>query len=371
MTATPQPLAIVPFYKRRDQLDRCLAALAAGSVQPQPFVHDNSITNLGFTAACNLGLREAARRGDAYALLINQDCYVEPETVSRAVAFMDAYPRCAIAGVKQLRFEDPDQIVHGGCTDAYPEGKHIEGWVSACDCTLSRPMPWVNGACWIVRMAAVTEIGLMDEGFFLVCSDADYCFTARQRGWEVWYCAEAVVRHETGGVSSAGAASLEHIARLQADQRRFRDKWLGTLLWDLLRLPIAKPGELTALVEAAQQLFTRGEIVPAEIASRRALAANPQSPDAKLVLGRALLRQGWGALAVAELEPLAGDFPLSAAIQFALADALTVAGDWSRAVDLYAKAEALGVPPAALQHSRGVALARLAEAAAVQHPGAN
>jgi hypothetical protein len=47
-------------------------------------------------------------------------------------------------------------------------------------------------------MAALSEIGLMDESMFLCGSDADWCIRAAMRGWEVWYIAEAVCRHVVG-----------------------------------------------------------------------------------------------------------------------------------------------------------------------------
>jgi len=90
-------LAVIPVYRKYEQRDRCVAALNAQTIPVGVFIHDNSTENIGFTKACNRGLREAFKRGCTYAMLLNQDCYPEPEMVERLVTFMEQHPRCAIA----------------------------------------------------------------------------------------------------------------------------------------------------------------------------------------------------------------------------------------------------------------------------------
>src|ERR1043165_4516422 len=91
-------LAIIPVYKNYEQRDRCVAALGKQTVGVEVFIQDNTTDNIGFTKACNRGLREARRRGCRFALLINQDCYAEPDAVERLIELMEAQPKCALAG---------------------------------------------------------------------------------------------------------------------------------------------------------------------------------------------------------------------------------------------------------------------------------
>lgn len=351
-------LAIIPAYRRPQQLKRCLESLAAGSIAPTPFIHDNSTDNLGFTAACNLGLRQALKNNDPYALLLNQDVYVRPDAVANLIAFMDAHPRCAIAGVKQVQADNENNIVHGGCLDAYPAGRHIVGHADHNDCAVSLPMPWVNGACLLVRMEAVIEIGLMDEGYFLIASDSDYCFTARSRGWEVWYCAEAAVLHESGGVSSQGR-DVATLARLQGDQRRFRDKWLGSMGWELLKPPPPSrdlsPAEITTALQRMHTHYNKNELLPAELIARQLLAWEPGHIDATLTLARISLRNGLPALAAVDLEHLVQRQADLAPAWLALADAQILCNIPDRAIACYDRARALGINSADLHNNLGVA----------------
>ena len=149
---------------------------------------------------------------------------------------MDAHPRCAIAGIKQLSSENSDLIIHGGCGEAYPNGQHLSGLVSRDDHTTSRQMPWVNGACMVVRMESIPWFGLMDENMFLIGSDSDWCYTARSRGWQVWYIAEASCVHEQGVTS--GNADEKVQRQMYLDMIYWRNKWVGSDLYRELSMEI-------------------------------------------------------------------------------------------------------------------------------------
>jgi GT2 family glycosyltransferase len=354
-------LAIIPFYKRQDQLDRCLAALAASSYPIEPWIHDNNVNNVGFTRACNLGLRESVRRGHKYAVLLNQDCYVKPEAVGNVVAFMDAHPRCAIAGPKQLRAEEPDLIIHGGCAQAYPTGAHFTGRVSQGQCAVSLPMPWVNGACMVIRTEALWDTGLMDENLFLIASDSDFCYTARQRGWEVWYCAESVVLHEGGGVSSK-QPSLTYMEHFNADQRYFRDKWIGTQGYQLLKEVPPAPGKkapqeaVAGAMKQAADYLNQGHLEHAELVARNLLNHEPDQPDALVILGSIYLRTKMAALGARELKKALAKRPDSAQIHVLLADCLLSCGLGGEAVPHYRRARELGAQSPELSANLALAL---------------
>src|SRR5688572_1054532 len=170
--AAPDILAIIPYFKNPEQLDRCRAALRASSLPVADFVHDNNADNIGYTRACNRGLREALKRGCGFAFILNQDCYPEPDCVEKLVRFMDDHPRCAIAGPMQVRAEAPDEVLNAGGVRAYPFGSHRAGGKRSVGAFgKSELVPWVNGAALFVHLEAAVEFGLMDESMFLIGSD--------------------------------------------------------------------------------------------------------------------------------------------------------------------------------------------------------
>jgi GT2 family glycosyltransferase len=231
----------IPAYRAPEKLARCVAAVKAQTIPCQLYVHDNSVNNSGFTAGVNVGLRQAIKSGAEFALVLNQDVYLPPDACEKLTAFMRDHPRCGIAGVKQYDEKTPDLVQHGGCGQAFPYGMHVRGYRSRGDCAVSLPMPWVNGAILCARMSAVLNFGLMDENMYLVGSDSDWCYTARQRNYEVWYCADTEVVHE-GGIT-AGPPILELQPGFARDMGYWRDKWVGTKIFKLLNSwTVAMPG---------------------------------------------------------------------------------------------------------------------------------
>lgn len=195
------PCAIVA-YRNVEALDRLIESIETQTVLAEPWVHDNSLRNIGLTRGANKLLALATMGLERYVLWLSHDAVLEPECVENAIAFMDAHPRCAVAGFKQIDPDDRDTITHGGCTDAYPSGVHLTGKVSRGDCATSARMPWINmGAC-IFRVDALQEIGLLDERLELYGQDSEWCFRANASGLEVWYCAEAVCYHKGGCAQS-------------------------------------------------------------------------------------------------------------------------------------------------------------------------
>ena len=285
-------LAIIPVYHKYEQRDRCLAALAKQSVPVETFVHDNSTENLGYTKACNRGLREALRRGIRFAMVLNQDCYPEPEAVEQLITFMDEHPRCAIAGPMQVSAEDPQQIINAGGKKAFPFGISRAGKRSDAHLNRVEQISWVNGACMFVRMEAVIEFGVMDESMFLIGSDSDWSFTARMRGWECWYC-PAVVLHE-GGVSHAWPS--EQTTRIfHQDMSYFRRKWVGTAMLKQLDRPMDEPHLQAPVPHVMQQAIAdhgAGRLVEAEVAYRDVLEVEPKNADALNLLGVIELQHG-------------------------------------------------------------------------------
>lgn len=212
---------VIPFYKNKTQYDKCVAALKNVKI----ITHDDSDKGEGFTKSVNYGIKAAIKtEPNPYYLILNQDCYLEKDAISNMVEFMEAHPKCAIAGIKQLSSEDKDHIIHGGTGECFPAGKHVGGLVSHGDCAENKQVPWVNGACMIVRAEALLSIGLMDENYKMFGSDADWSYTARARNWETWYIADATCTHEQG----ASKVQDEKTGKVfDYDMLYFRDKWIN------------------------------------------------------------------------------------------------------------------------------------------------
>ena len=57
------------------------------------------------------------------------------------------------------------------------------------------PVDWVTGACMLLDVAMLDDIGGMDENFFLYHEEVDLCRVAKDRGWSVEYDPGVAVVH--------------------------------------------------------------------------------------------------------------------------------------------------------------------------------
>src|SRR5438034_9677910 len=70
----------------------------------------------------------------------------------------------------------------------------MSGW----DCASARALSLVSGSCVLLRRAALEDVGLFDEGYFMYAEDADLCTRLRAAGWRVLFTPELEVTHERG-----------------------------------------------------------------------------------------------------------------------------------------------------------------------------
>jgi GT2 family glycosyltransferase len=57
---------------------------------------------------------------------------------------------------------------------------------------------YVAGACLLARRAAVDQVGLLDEGYFMYSEEVDWCRRMRDAAWQVWLQPAAKIIHHGG-----------------------------------------------------------------------------------------------------------------------------------------------------------------------------
>jgi GT2 family glycosyltransferase len=219
---------IIPFYKNKTQLDKCLSHLKQQSMPVQVFIRDNSEDNVYFTAAINEGIRHYLDQPVNYMIILNQDMYLDPRAVEEMVNFMNRNPSCGIGAPLQLHPQQTDYVIWAGCYEAFPVGRHQHGPLQHFK--NDEPIYWANGACMIFRKQMIQEIGIMDKNLVFIGSDNDYSFTARSRGWEIWRIASATGVHEQGASGDSRNPNIE-LLKIN-DMLYFSRKWLNSDLYN-------------------------------------------------------------------------------------------------------------------------------------------
>lgn len=205
-------------------------------------------TNLGFAAACNIGL---ARTTSQNVLLLNPDCRVAEGAIENLIRVLRSNDRNGMVGPHLL---NPDGSEQAGGRRKFPMprlvleralGSTWLRWYVPFSSFLMHqdPLPTepieveaISGACMMVRDEAVAAVGPLDQGYFLHCEDLDWSMRFHQKGWKILFVPEAKVFH-IKGVSSRyrplAAEYYKHRGMVRFYRKFLTDfypRWLMALL---------------------------------------------------------------------------------------------------------------------------------------------
>ncbi len=183
--------------------------------------------NVGFARANNQGL--SVCQGE-FALLLNSDAQLQDHTLVRLLRIMHTTPRAAASAPMLIC---PDGTYQAGPNDdltlfsetclalglaRFARRGHYPGY----DANASQgAYAWLGGTCLLMRRTAWEQIGLLDPDYFMYTEEADWCWRARQAGWELWYEPAARAIH-LGGGSSRNAPSKMRAALFQKRRPRWQ-----------------------------------------------------------------------------------------------------------------------------------------------------
>lgn len=215
-------------------------------------------TNLGFTRAANIGLRQAMSfepRPDIITLL-NQDTLLDSDWLEALQEVFARRPEAGGVGCK-IFYPGRATLQHAGGILTWPRltGLHYgHHQPDAPEYNLEREVDFVTGAAIALRTAALEQVGLLNEifspGYY---EDVELCARLRAHEWRVVYCPRAVLEH------AESASFSDRLMRLALSQR-------NRLLFALTRMGDAS---FRREFEQAEASFLSNDAHPDE---RRALS---------------------------------------------------------------------------------------------------
>ncbi|HUZ16247.1 MAG TPA: glycosyltransferase family 2 protein [Gaiellaceae bacterium] len=166
---------------------------------------------LSFAANANVGTTNTRHE---LVLIANPDAIPDEGAVGILREFVEAHPRCGVAGPKMLYSDGSWQASRRGFPTVgatlvrrtplrllFPplrwQRRHY-----LLDERPDEPAPadTMLGAFLLMRRTMLDEIGGWDPGYRMYCEDIDLNYRAARAGWERWYVPAAVVRHEYAAV---------------------------------------------------------------------------------------------------------------------------------------------------------------------------
>lgn len=190
----PRVTVVVVTYNGAQWIEKCLRSVQESSLEPHIIVIDNKSNdgtieciksnfskielieenvNHGFGKANNIGIRKALDQGTDYVLLLNQDAYLEKNTIENLVSAFDE--EVGNTGIISPLHLAPSGEIDFGFQD------HIKRYapISSQRSILSKErglfeVGFVNAACWMLSRMAIETVGGFNPLFPHYGEDNDY-----------------------------------------------------------------------------------------------------------------------------------------------------------------------------------------------------
>ncbi len=154
--------------------------------------------NLGFAKANNQAINICTGR---LILLLNPDTEVKPGALKVLADFLDAHPKAGIVAPQLLNTDGSVQrscrafpTFNGmlfelmGLSKIFPDQPRFReykmlDWNHDDEREVDQP----EGACLMVKREVIERVGTLDEGFWMLFEEVDWCYRIKQNGWQIWF----------------------------------------------------------------------------------------------------------------------------------------------------------------------------------------
>ncbi|MEI8343605.1 MAG: glycosyltransferase family 2 protein [Candidatus Moraniibacteriota bacterium] len=213
-TVQPSIFVVVLNYNGKDTLTACLSSVFQSDFKgfEVVVVDNNSIDgsfelaknqfprahfiknskNIGFAKGNNIGIRFALEKFADYILVLNNDAYLEKNTILELAIVAEKTKTAGIFNPIILNANNNSIWFAGGKIDWLKmKNQHLT--------KISSQNPYstqyCTGCAMFINKEVFKKIGLFDERYFLYYEDADFSVRARNAGFDLRICPSAKVLH--------------------------------------------------------------------------------------------------------------------------------------------------------------------------------
>lgn len=211
---------IIVTYKGKLWYDRCFESLQQSEIPVQIVVIDNasndgtveyirenypeidliaSNTNLGFGQGNNKGMRYALDNGADYVFLLNQDAWIEPNTLYELVEIYKMNPEYGILSPMHLNSDKTS--IEKGLINYVADLKITDpAWINDLYCGVMKDIystKYVNAAAWLLPRKTLETVGGFDPIFYHYGEDDNYMQRVIYHRMKIGICPKVKVVHDT------------------------------------------------------------------------------------------------------------------------------------------------------------------------------
>lgn len=206
---------IIVTYKGHQWYERCFTSLRESEYPVQTIVIDNasndgtveyirehfpeihlieSNENLGFGRANNIGMRYALDHACDYVFLLNQDAWIEQNTLSELVRIAEKYPEYGILSPMHLNANKDGLAMEYFCRR--PDNKKLIEDLYLNQLTDIYETKYIHAAAWLLSRNTLEVVGGFNPIFFHYEEDGDYLNRVMYYQLKIGVCPVSRIIHD-------------------------------------------------------------------------------------------------------------------------------------------------------------------------------
>ena len=190
--------------------------------------------NLGFAKGNNLVMQKIK---NPFILLLNSDCYLQEESLYKAIAYFRVNLNCDVLGAR-LNYASGLLQPSAG---SLPNILNIIFWILGLSLlpffnmivspfhpkekkyfAKAHKTGWIMGAFFMLKKKVYDVTGGFDENFFMYKEDIDLSWRLRLLGWSLWCVLQAKAYHArtSGGTGKSGSYVTHFLDFIQNEKKK-------------------------------------------------------------------------------------------------------------------------------------------------------
>lgn len=211
-------LIVIISYNGEDLIQNCLASLDRSSLNKDILIIDNNSNDLtvkiirdrfpfvkiiekkrncGFGKANNIGFRYAIENSYDFIFLLNQDVYVQVNTIEKLISVSRDNPEYGI--LSPIHLNGLGDKIDSNFLN-YISGINCPSFLS--DYIIGKQLNeiyhlnFVNAAAWLLPIETLKNVGGFDPIFFHYGEDNNYCQRVLYHGFKIGIVSDCFIRHD-------------------------------------------------------------------------------------------------------------------------------------------------------------------------------
>lgn len=157
--------------------------------------------NLGGSGGFGRGLRMAVEEGYPYIMMLDNDAYVDTDTIKKLHRYLEENPDVGIVGAKIMMSDDPKRIMDYAKTidfETFMDGSKWCGKLDSEEAKEPRECDFAAATAAMVRREVLLKCGGMDEAHFIYYDDIELGYRIKKSGYKVVSLGNAKAWHKSG-----------------------------------------------------------------------------------------------------------------------------------------------------------------------------